>query len=257
MLYLYDALYNVKEETTIEFLNGLFGISEKKLYHLKNEKASIRGRWYIIDENIKRSELHKFQNSYRCRDEIWREIKGTNGLYQISNYGRVKMFNETYPKGKIVPSRTKLDSRKKQRENLDSWDKHSIKSRRRYIRLNINGQVKEFLISRLVAEHYLGEAYQKDFNPEDYWVIHKNNILYEDYFGNLYFEKKEVAIKNIKKNKKAVLSAICRETGQELGPFTSINRAAKALGCFTIQICNILNKNKENCVSKKYLITYL
>lgn len=257
MLYLYDALYNVKEETTIEFLQGLFKITEEEIHRLKEAKKPHKSRWYIIDNTIKKNEIHAFQNSYKNRDELWRELKGSNGLYQISNYGRFKKFDEKNPKGIIVRTRAKLNIPKTKLGDTNTWDKKVIRNKRRYVTLKIDGKEKEFLVARLVAEHFLGEAYQKGFNINDYCVLHKNNILYEDYFGNLYFSKKEVENKNVYKNRKANLSVVCLNTGKELGPFTSINRAAKELGCWTTQICDILNKNKENCVSKKYSIRYL
>jgi len=36
------------------------------------------------------------------KDEIWKEIPNTNGIYFISNYGRLKSFRRDKEKGRIM-----------------------------------------------------------------------------------------------------------------------------------------------------------
>lgn len=73
--------------------------------------------------------------------EIWKDIKGYERLYQISNYGRVKslVFNNNICKKK----------REKILSPTDNGKGYLI------IGLRKNGKRKNYYIHRLVAEHFL------------------------------------------------------------------------------------------------------
>jgi hypothetical protein len=100
--------------------------------------------------------------------EQWRDIKGYEGLYQVSNLGRVKSMKRTTTKGGIL--------------------KHDIVTG--YLRVSLckNNIRKNYLIHRLVAENFIGyrdspmQINHKDFNrqnnrPENLeWVTRKENI---------------------------------------------------------------------------------
>ena len=80
-------------------------------------------------------------------EEIWKDIKGYEGLYQISSLGRVKSLH--YGKEKIL--------------KLNKNNKGYL-----YIFLNKNGIRKHFYIHRLVAKAFIS-------NPYNYnCVNHKN-----------------------------------------------------------------------------------
>ena len=76
--------------------------------------------------------------------EIWKDIKGYEGLYQISNLGRVK----------VLPRKRKNGTNFYiQKERII---KPQLKDGRYYgIGLHKNGKLKNFLIHRLVAEAFL------------------------------------------------------------------------------------------------------
>ena len=81
--------------------------------------------------------------------EEWRDIKGYEGLYQVSNLGRVKhlevrVFTKRYWKdGKIIP--TKILTAK------------SSKGSKGYNRIQLynNGEIKTFKVHRLVAQAFI------------------------------------------------------------------------------------------------------
>ena len=58
-------------------------------------------------------------------NEVWKDIKGFEGIYQISNYGRIKSFKQ-YKEGKILKLSNKnkdyfrivLQAKNKQRKSL-------------------------------------------------------------------------------------------------------------------------------------------
>ncbi len=104
---------------------------------------------------------------YICSMEIWKDIKGYEGFYQISNYGQVKSMNRSvkYSNGKIVKYKSKL--------------RNASCSEYRLISLSKNGNVKVFKISRLVAMHFLPKIKYKNI------VNHKDGNKYNDHVSNL------------------------------------------------------------------------
>lgn len=96
--------------------------------------------------------------------EIWKDIKGYEGLYQISNLGNVKSFprNGTSKKEKI------------RKPNTDRYGYH-------YITLYKNGKNKTFKIHRLVALAFIPNP-----SPNNYDIInHKNKIRNDNCVSNL------------------------------------------------------------------------
>ncbi len=99
--------------------------------------------------------------------ELWKWIKGYEGLYQISNFGRIKSFprNGTGKEIKILrPRATKMGYLQ--------------------ICLRKNGVRKSYSIHRLVAEAFIPNPENK---PE---VNHKFGIKFDCYFENLEWSTK-------------------------------------------------------------------
>ena len=129
--------------------------------------------------------------------EEWKDIKGYEGIYQISNKGRVKSlkFNK---ENILIP----------------------VKQNRGYLFVNLckNGKVKKYLIHRLVAEAFLPNP---DNSPQ---VNHKdenklnNNVENLEWCSNEYNinygSRNEKASKNSKGKKKAHKKILCVETGE-------------------------------------------
>lgn len=105
-------------------------------------------------------------------EEVWKDIKGYEGLYKLSNYGRVKN-----KKGKIVQA---YDSKKKGKETP-------------YKRINLykNGKKKQYVVARLVAKHFL-----------DIGDINNYNITYKDGNStNLYYKNLKIMSENSIENR--------------------------------------------------------
>ncbi len=110
--------------------------------------------------------------------EVWKEIKNFEGVYQISNLGRVKSLRRT--------------------SSQNGWDMCVLKEKilkpqktgrcRRYLQVSLGGRLVP--VHRLVARGFLGdplhkqEVNHKDGNPSNNlvgnleWVSHRENILH-------------------------------------------------------------------------------
>lgn len=121
--------------------------------------------------------------------EIWKDIKGYIGLYQVSNLGRVKSMPRKGTKGGILSQHERKDN------------KHN----KFYLRvaLSKDHKTKWFTVSRLVAEAFIE-------NPENLSdVDHVNNNERDNRASNLQWLTRQDNIIKDQGHK-----VICVETGQ-------------------------------------------
>lgn len=85
--------------------------------------------------------------------EIWDDAPGYDGLYTVSNFGRVKSERS----GKL----------------LKTWGLTPT------VNFSVNNNHKRFFVSQLVASTFIGEI------PEGYWVIHLNKNRSDNRLENL------------------------------------------------------------------------
>lgn len=98
--------------------------------------------------------------------EIWKDVVGYEGLYQVSNRGRVRSVNREVPyRGAIKNIIGK---------ELTIWYNNDGYAR---VTFSVKGKNKHYLVSRLVAEAFLPNPHQKEeVNHLDYNV--RNNSVY-------------------------------------------------------------------------------
>lgn len=114
---------------------------------------------------------------------IWRDIKGYEGIYQISNYGEVMRLMSYDSKGHLRNSRIL-----KQQKNKYGYLQ---------IGLHKNGKEKKYLIHRLVAETFIENPYNhpevnhKDENKKNNSVSNLEwcNRIYNVNYGNAQFKR--------------------------------------------------------------------
>lgn len=99
--------------------------------------------------------------------EVWKDISGFEGKYQVSTFGRVKSLHRKAWNGKVW---YRLRGRIL---NLNS-NKHYYK-----VSLSSKGKVRQFLVHRLVAKAFLDNTRAK---PE---VNHLDYNTYNNHVGNL------------------------------------------------------------------------
>lgn len=149
-------------------------------------------------------------------DEIWKPIVGYEGLYEISNHGRV--FGLKW--NKIMK------------------DKYDY-AKYRVIGLTKDGQQKVLKVHRLVAEAFLQDFYE--YNAIGYHVDHIDGNKSNNHISNLqmlsHFEN---CYKRTGRNAFQLLKAVNIETGEEF-IFEGQNEAARKLSLNQGNINNVLS----------------
>lgn len=149
--------------------------------------------------------------------EVWKDIAGYEGLYQVSNLGRVKSldryvahkkYGKQFHAGKILKPK-----KRKKGENYLTVD------------LTKNSTRKSIFVHRLVAINFLGEKEGMEVNHIDEdptnnrldnleWLTHNENMHHKDLF------------KRIKKPNKKPVNAYDKE-GNLIFSFDSIEDAGR------------------------------
>lgn len=138
--------------------------------------------------------------------EIWKDIKGYKGHYQVSNFGRVRS----------------LDRKVTHKNNRSFLIKGRILSNRPngrgylFVDLWINNKAKMFQVHRLVAMHFLPapKKHQTDVN-------HKNSIRSDNHADNLEWATRSQNMRH------AVKHGYCNSDNKNWNPDTNPNLLAK------------------------------
>lgn len=152
--------------------------------------------------------------------EIWKDIKNYEGLYQISNLGKIKSFSrgENSNKEKIL----KLKYDKYGYMCIDLWK---------------NKSVKTFKVHRLVAQAFIP-------NPHNYPVVnHKNKMRDDNIVDNLEW----CTIKYNCQYSKAKAVLQCDLNGNVIKRWDCIREASRKLKICNGDICKCCKKKKNTC----------
>jgi hypothetical protein len=170
--------------------------------------------------------------------EVWIDISGYEGLYQVSNLGRVKSCEKMifHFRGGLRKLKEKI--RKPVTDNYG------------YIVIDLykEGKGKLYKVHRLVGVAFIPNEEDKKF------INHKNGIKNDNNVNNLewctHSENQIHAFKNgLKKpqinGEKAVLM-YQKGTGEFVMEFKSISNASKHLNCSNSDICNVLKGRQKS-----------
>ena len=164
--------------------------------------------------------------------EIWKDIQGYEGFYQVSNLGRVKSVE----RDKFLPNGT--FHRKKKKKILAPFLNNKGYSS---VKLCKNGKKKAILIHRLVAEAFLPNPENKSqINHKD--EVKSNNAVEnlewcDAFYNNHYGTRTARAVQNHKYpklgNHPKARAVFCVELNKK---FDSIRRAEEELGICRMSI---------------------
>jgi len=166
--------------------------------------------------------------------EIWKDIKGYEGLYQVSNEGRVKALS------RVVKSRWGTPKPLKEKEIREIVDSLG------YSRLSLSkdGNVKTHKIHRLVAEAFLvgkGHINHIDGNKQNNHVSNLEFCTQRE--NNIHAQETGL------KPSKYYIPIVCNETGEL---FESQADLARSLGISGIMVSSYIRGNMKNLKGKTY-----
>lgn len=108
-------------------------------------------------------------------EEIWKDIPGYEGLYQVSTLGRVKSLGR-----KIVRNNGRVFTIKEKilKDRIGS-------SKRPYVALFKDKKRKDIMVHILVALAFIGER------PKNYQVLHKDGNILNNKLENLSYDTRQ------------------------------------------------------------------
>lgn len=162
---------------------------------------------YICTNNLKKV---KMEDSI----EVWKDIEGYEGIYQVSNFGNVKSLS------RYINNKHNTLSLTKEKLMKLSNDKDGYK----LVSLVKNGISKRNKVHTLVCENFLKKTNESDV------IDHINNIKYDNRVCNLqYISFRENVIKD-RKNKNNLLGIY--KNGNKFSAKIIIDGVRKYLGTF-------------------------
>lgn len=134
--------------------------------------------------------------------EVWRDIVGYEGIYEISTAGRIRRKYKT--RSRFMQPFTR--EKKKSRRFVNLTDAAGIK--------------KQYPVAKLVAKTFLSQ-------PEGTVAYHKNGVLSDDWVGNITFStQEELGKTNGGKSRRKPVAKIDR-SGEIVEIYPSAAQAAK------------------------------
>ena len=158
-------------------------------------------------------------------NEVWKDIKGYEGIYRISNYGRVESIARVDALGRRIPSRIM-----KLQTNAKGY---------LHVRLTKGKAYKHYLIHRLVADAFIGER------PADCEVNHIDENKQNNKLDNLEYVTHLQNVRHgngIRRRSKAVIATLPDGTEEH---YASATEAGKKLGVTKNAIGNAIYKKNR------------
>ena len=178
--------------------------------------------------------------------EIWKDIKGYEGYYQVSNLGEVRSVDRVKWNGvKYVHIKGRILKK--------SDDRHGYY----HVSLSKDGKVKKKKVHKLVAitflenlddlyciNHIDGKKKNNNVNNLEWCSSSENNKhAWDEGLKKSSSKQKEKAKSFIKLGMNKKKRIICKETGVE---FESIRKAEKEMNINHSRICDVLTGKQEN-----------
>lgn len=171
-------------------------------------------------------------------NEEWKDIEGYEGLYQISNKGRVKSLGNGGPskyRGKVIIKKQRLN-------NMGYY----------YVGLWRNSIVKHYMVHKLVGTHFIPNPdnlpciNHKDENPKNNCVDNLEWCTYK------YNSNYGTCIKRRSEKKRKPVNQYDLD-GNYIRTWESISEASISLGINDGQISNVVNNKPKHKTAGGYI----
>lgn len=168
------------------------------------------------------------------KKEIWRDVKGYEGLYQISNIGRVKSLSRTVYRAdqKPLPVKEKILKFAKDKDGYLIVCLHSM-----------TGKQKNHKVHRLVAEAFIDKVTGKTL------INHKDGIKSNNFVDNLeWCDNSDNILHSYYTLGNLIKPVRCVETGQTYPSVSDCGRQNDVDGSWISQSC----RNGIACKGQHY-----
>lgn len=157
---LFDPITCQRIKITFDKLKGITGKSKCYLYDCMVSGKKIKSiNCYLVDDNVKPSQLRILMSNEKIKDECWKDIPNSN--YEVSSCGRYRNKNDSRF---IIVSSKKESGRKKLRPQLS---------------MTIDGHLKTYHPHTWVAKMFLEDVSRSDMLP-----AHKDGNSFNCRAGN-------------------------------------------------------------------------
>ena len=174
--------------------------------------------------------------------EIWKDVKGYEGYYQVSNLGRVKSLDRNYDVINKLGFKQRINSKGRIRIPQKGSNGYL------FVSLSKDNKIKQILIHRMVAIAFLP-------NPDDLpEVNHKDECITNNAVNNLEWCTSKYNANYGTRNERCFPKAQCKavnqysKDGKFIKRWNSLGDAYRTLGIDRSQIINVC-KHKKQCVT--------
>lgn len=180
--------------------------------------------------------------------EVWKDIKGYEGCYQVSNLGRIKSL-----KRKVYAGNNKMRWQNERILSNNKTNGHSYK----IVSLYKNNIGKNFYIHRLVTEAFLDNKYNykyinhKDENKGNNCVDNLEfcTAQYNNKYNDRHLKIGKKTINNIKTSKKIIQ---LNDNNEFIKEYPSISEASRQLKVSYQAISDCLNGKQKHSAGYKW-----
>lgn len=177
--------------------------------------VALSGQSYVQSDWLFSSELIK--SDKKMQQEIWKVVNGYEGIYEVSNLGRVKSIGREVLRGKnhLYQTKTRILSL-------------STSGRYQHIRLYNNGTSKRFYIHHLVCFVFLG------YERKDSKIVvdHINNVGTDNRLVNLQVITQRENLSKENRGNSKYTGVHFYKRDKKWMAYISINSKRKHLGYF-------------------------
>lgn len=176
------------------------------------------------------------QNSIKMNKEIWKDIEGYEGIFAVSNHGRIKQYSRIVNSGNGAKRIIK--------EKI--FKAYTKPNGYCFIRTSLKSKCINFMIHRLVAEAFIPNPYnlpQVNHKDEDKTNNVVTNLEWCDAKYNSNYGTKNERI--AEKISKPIIRLDLK--GNVICEYQSAREAARQTGILPSSICNCLKGISKKC----------